>query len=239
MAEKLNRPVKMVRWKCNKEGIEFLDGRVANPGRRGSNSAWTAEMLDFLESNAQHMTKQKLADALGVSVKSVEGAMNYRAIAGRGQGAPRSEEALAAITEKAKARREARYPVEGPWVCLSCGVSKPLTAFSTAVRVTHVCLKCERISRVTKTYGITAERYEQMFADQNGVCAICKKPEDVIAFGRVRPLSVDHDHKCCAGKKSCGSCVRGLLCSHCNPLIGYLEKIDVPMESFAEYILAK
>ena len=69
-------------------------------------------------------------------------------------------------------------------------------------------------------YGITEERYQELFAAQEGRCAICgNKP------GRYKGLAVDHDHECCPGKKSCGECVRGLLCSICNQnLLGWICK---------------
>jgi len=36
----------------------------------------------------------------------------------------------------------------------------------------------------------------------------------------------DHDHVCCSGKKSCGKCLRGLLCHGCNTKLGALENND-------------
>jgi len=65
-------------------------------------------------------------------------------------------------------------------------------------------------------YGITEEQYNTLLKNQNGVCAICKKPEMILHKGiTLKKLSVDHDHS--TGK------VRGLLCHNCNLAIGYFE----------------
>ena len=66
-------------------------------------------------------------------------------------------------------------------------------------------------------YGVTPEWYDAKLAEQDGCCAICKhKPNG-------EKLSVDHDHKCCSGRRSCGKCLRGLLCQPCNATLGYIE----------------
>lgn len=60
-----------------------------------------------------------------------------------------------------------------------------------------------------RRYGMTLDDYETMLASQNGVCAICKKPETHQSRGsEVQPLSVDHSH---TTKR-----VRGLICDSCN-----------------------
>jgi hypothetical protein len=69
-------------------------------------------------------------------------------------------------------------------------------------------------------YGVSKEKYDAMELAQNGVCAICKKPESRTLNGKVLRLSVDHDHNCCPTKRTCGKCVRGLLCSKCNFILG-------------------
>lgn len=61
-------------------------------------------------------------------------------------------------------------------------------------------------------YGVTLERYREMLVAQGGCCKICRKE----GRGKRVRLCVDHDHRCCPGKKSCGKCIRGLLCNECN-----------------------
>lgn len=56
---------------------------------------------------------------------------------------------------------------------------------------------------VEKSYGITKEQYDKLYAAQGGRCAICRR-----ATGAARRLAVDHNHK--TGE------VRGLLCKPCN-----------------------
>ncbi|WP_093929588.1 endonuclease domain-containing protein [Streptomyces sp. ok210] len=54
---------------------------------------------------------------------------------------------------------------------------------------------------------------------QGGVCKICRRGD---VGGR--SLAVDHDHECCPQQmKSCGNCIRGLLCHNCNTAIGHLR----------------
>ena len=79
-------------------------------------------------------------------------------------------------------------------------------------------LKQARKKHLRKKYGITPEQYDVMFKQQNGVCAICGKPERVRKnTGVINRLSVDHDHK--TGK------VRGLLCHSCNVRVGVLDNV--------------
>jgi hypothetical protein len=87
-------------------------------------------------------------------------------------------------------------------------------------------------------FGITLERYEQLMAYQNGLCAVCGKPETRIwpTSGKQMSLSVDHAHSCCPGKKSCGKCVRGLLCFSCNTGIGFLQDDTTLLKKAIAYL---
>ncbi len=69
-------------------------------------------------------------------------------------------------------------------------------------------------TEMRKRYGITLERYNQMLAEQGGVCAICGQEETRVDHRtkRVSRLAVDHDHITGA--------VRGLLCHGCNNSLG-------------------
>lgn len=80
-------------------------------------------------------------------------------------------------------------------------------------------------------YRITPEQYDSLLAAQGGACAICKQP---CASGK--RLAVDHDHSCCPGKKSCGKCVRGLLCTRCNPALGYMKDDVALLKAAIDYL---
>jgi len=66
-------------------------------------------------------------------------------------------------------------------------------------------------ARLWRQYGIRLSDYVRMFNEQDGRCGGCGRPP--LTDQR---LVVDHDHACCPGPRSCGKCVRGLLCQGCN-----------------------
>lgn len=81
-------------------------------------------------------------------------------------------------------------------------------------------------------FKMTLEEYNEKLNEQNGVCAICRQK----CFKR---LSVDHDHVCCPygrNKKSCGKCVRGLLCSKCNHALGLFNDSRYILTQAIEYL---
>lgn len=74
-----------------------------------------------------------------------------------------------------------------------------------------------RRSHLLRTYGLTAGSLQELLEAQGGGCAACTSPLNTSGEG----MHVDHDHACCPGRRSCGGCVRGLLCASCNTTLGH------------------
>jgi hypothetical protein len=68
-------------------------------------------------------------------------------------------------------------------------------------------------------YNVSRIRFDAMLVAQLGCCSLCERP----MTGPFEPV-VEHDHRCCPGKRSCGKCVRGLAHSACNTAFGLLKE---------------
>jgi len=101
----------------------------------------------------------------------------------------------------------------------------PLRSGATRDGLSTNCNLCDRLFR----YHITAHQYRELLAAQGGSCAIC---------GRVpTEFHVDHDHACCPERKrSCGQCVRGLLCPDCNGALGLMADAPERLRRAAAYL---
>ena len=79
---------------------------------------------------------------------------------------------------------------------------------------------CKLCNKLVYTYHIDKKSYTRMLADQDYSCAVCLTHIDTLD----KDLCIDHDHSCCPqSARSCGKCVRGLLCVLCNQAIGMLK----------------
>jgi hypothetical protein len=72
-------------------------------------------------------------------------------------------------------------------------------------------LKSYKRMKQIESYGLSLQQYEDMKANQNGVCAICNKIP-----ANNKSLQIDHNHR--TGK------VRGLLCFRCNFGMSYFSE---------------
>ena len=93
-----------------------------------------------------------------------------------------------------------------------------------------------RSSRLKNKFGIGLTEYLQILHSQNGVCAICLDNETTKHGARLRELAVDHDRSCCRGEKSCGFCIRGLLCQACNTSIGKFKDNKEILQRAIDYL---
>ena len=121
--------------------------------------------------------------------------------------------------------------------CPDCGEVKALGDFPTnrAARNGYMsyCKPCfnqrtkasvakrggARNYHLIRRYGITEDDFDEMFAEQDGLCAICRE---------AKAEHVDHDHA--TGK------VRGLLCFNCNGALGQFRDRTDPMIRAVGYL---
>ncbi len=121
-------------------------------------------------------------------------------------------------------------------LCTKCGESKSLDHFSRNKSGLHglksYCKSCHNSSQrelarkrkledpvswrnfrwekhLKSAYGLTPQDYKDMLSKQKGVCLICGKAPEESRDGK---LFVDHCHTSLEN--------RGLLCYHCNTLLG-------------------
>lgn len=112
--------------------------------------------------------------------------------------------------------------------CPRCQEVKSVDDFHRQSRLSDgrqtYCKQCSHVFAVASKYGMSPERYSVLTADG---CAIC---------GSIDNLHVDHDHSCCSGKTSCGSCIRGVLCAAHNKGIGQFDDNTEMLLKAIEYL---
>jgi hypothetical protein len=105
---------------------------------------------------------------------------------------------------------------------------KRLKRCTTHERAERSAAKAARhATYVTTTYGLSAKEQAELWEFQGRKCPCGRKP--------TRMPDTDHDHRCCPGPKSCGKCVRGLLCRNCNTyVIGRYSAMQ--LRALADYL---
>lgn len=132
-------------------------------------------------------------------------------------------------THYAQAKRHGRiYRLEDHTPCPMCRSR----FIPKNVRDIYCSGECLNMSRRLRRHSLSTDTFWQLYELQSAKCAVC---EIVLRFSEVR---IDHDHRCCAGSRSCGKCVRGLVCHLCNVGMGALGDDAAGIQKALLYLLA-
>lgn len=99
-------------------------------------------------------------------------------------------------------------------------------------RLYPVSPEANRRHKLKFRYGLSLEVFNGTLAAQGGACKLCLTSEPSQGV-----WCVDHDHTCCPSEsKTCGKCVRGILCGPCNRAIGLLKENTETLKRAIEYL---
>lgn len=87
-----------------------------------------------------------------------------------------------------------------------------------------------KLQRKAVKFGLSVKHLESLLS--TGLCAICGTDEP-----GVHGWHIDHDHSCCPDNgRSCGKCVRGILCHKCNVGLGHFDDDIARMQRAVDYL---
>lgn len=141
-----------------------------------------------------------------------------------------------------------RIVKDGFQYCPTCRQELPFNLFGSNVSRSNFlnmyCKKCTntqnkqqyykkntediRAKYIQLTYNLSWEDYVNMFANQDGKCAICNTDIFLAANDRNKTAHIDHAHE--NGK------IRGLLCGNCNVSLGGFNDDVKIMQNAIDYI---
>lgn len=172
---------------------------------------------------------------------------------GRGRNPQRCDECK--VTNRRKVERDLDRSRQGPRTgrCIDCDAET--AAVSRRGPVPTRCDDCRKVAsnaaywrwsdanpearrasyrraNLKSHFGLTEAELEAMITAQNGRCLLCGSDEP----GGSGRWAIDHDHACCPGKRTCGKCIRGLLCNQCNLGLGLFRDDPDLLRRAADYI---
>jgi hypothetical protein len=86
-----------------------------------------------------------------------------------------------------------------------------MAAYKKIQRSTPDQKEKNKLYGIRNKYKLTADEYYKMIARG---CDSC---------GSHIGIAIDHDHSCCPKTKTCGNCIRGVLCRRCNTAEGIFK----------------
>lgn len=95
------------------------------------------------------------------------------------------------------------------------------------------CRQCSALATLLRQYSLNQNDIVRILESQSYKCAVCASDISI-------HFVVDHDHACCPGSdsslRSCGKCVRGLLCDRCNLGLGSFRDSVTALQGAIEYL---
>jgi hypothetical protein len=125
-----------------------------------------------------------------------------------------------------------------------CKTCKSLSAKATYAKDPEKAKRRVRVNRkrtpeqhrhyeLRKRFKFGLPEFNEKIAVQGYKCAACGTTEP---RGVYNQWHVDHDHACCPTRRTCGKCVRGLLCHHCNMTLGNARDSIERLQSLIDYL---
>ena len=215
-----------------------------------NDEAWREEQLAKKPLHHRHHYLKSIADGRFTTAGDPRGPRNLsqESLTKMGEASrrrwtkPKTDEHRAKIRTKFHERSQARV------TCIVPGCDRPRHIYVSRNMMDDRCLLHIREKGMMMRYGITMDQFLEMLERQGGGCYFCgatrsaKGRANSDAFGSI--LFVDHDHACGCGAgrrrvsepEPCGKCVRGLLCSTCNRMLGALETNPAGLPKILNYI---
>jgi len=140
---------------------------------------------------------------------------------------------VALRTHRSPRSRVDIYDEFGNRMCMECEQLLPIEKFSDRGRYKNSrALSCASCVSLWTNFRLSWAAFQELIENAAGRCEICGTDDP----GTGTRWNVDHDHGCCSTNKTCGKCVRGILCRDCNWEIARMDDDPRRLERAAEYI---
>lgn len=219
--------------------------------------AYTIEEQAYLRSNAMALPLQEMADHLGRSEKAVRSWFNKRHIQTRkdsyslveesyirsnagilpwnviAEHLGRSEQGITIWASRNGVSGSYVHPRERNFLGLESRVCGGLFCMAEFIPIREghrFCSdQCSMSTNRLTAYNLTKDSWWALFVAQGEKCVCGDDTPDLM-------WHIDHDHSCCPRGESCGKCVRGILCHHCNLALGLVRDNPDTLRALASYL---